>query len=252
METKFSNGVSLLHRIDARTKVLICLLFSFVCALSSSISFLGMIGLFLMFLILVFLRKNLKDIFYTLLFADSFLFFIIITTTLTFNKGKLIKVGVFPLYIEGLKYGAFLFFKSNIILLTVIVFLSTSTIFEIAHALHHLKVPSKLVQMLFFTFRYLQVIKDEYNRLLKAAKARGFKPKTNIHTYKTYGYIVANLLIRSYLKSDRIYKAMLCRGFKGEFPVYKHFKLKKEDILFATISVAYFLLAFTWSEIWRF
>jgi len=252
VETKLSDGNSLLHTLDARVKVAVCTLFAFTCALSSSLSFLTLTGVFLLFFTIVYLKNKLKDIAYSLLFADSFLFFIVLTTAITYNKGEIIKLGFIPIYIEGVKYGAFLFFKSNIILLTVIVFMSTSTIFEIAHALHHLKVPSKLVQMLFFTFRYLEVIKGEYNRLLKAATARGFKPKTDLRTYKTYAYIVANLLIRSYIRADRIYKAMLCRGFKGEFPVYKHFKLKKEDIRFATISFTFLVAAFLWSLVWKF
>ncbi|WP_456437029.1 cobalt ECF transporter T component CbiQ [Desulfurobacterium sp.] len=251
MENKLAEGKTLLHRLDPRVKIIVFLMFAVSCALSSSISFLFFSSLFILLMGFV-VRHDLTKALKSLIFADSFLIFLIITMLFTYDKGSSIKLGIVHFYPEGLKYGAFLFFKSNVILLFMLFLLATSTVFEIAHALHHLKVPPKLVQILFFTFRYIHVIRDEYRRLLKAAVARGFKPGTNIHTYKTYGYIVANLIIRSYFKADRIYKAMLCRGFKGEFPVYHHFHLEKKDIMFAAFSVLFLITAFAGSIIWKF
>ncbi len=251
MENKLAEGKTLLHKLDPRVKIIVFLMFAVSCALSSSISFLLFSSIFILILGFI-VRHDLTKALKSLLFADSFLIFLIITMIFTYDKENSIKLGIISFYPEGLKYGAFLFFKSNIILLFMLFLLATSTVFEIAHALHHLKVPPKLVQILFFTFRYVHVIRDEYKRLLKAAIARGFKPATNIHTYKTYGYIVANLIMRSYMKADRIYKAMLCRGFKGEFPVYRHFHLEKKDIIFATLSFLFLITAFTGSVIWKF
>ncbi|OMH39847.1 cobalt ECF transporter T component CbiQ [Desulfurobacterium indicum] len=251
MENKLAEGKTLLHKLDPRVKIIVFLMFAVSCALSSSISFLLFSSIFILILGFI-VRYDLTKALKSLLFADSFLIFLIITMIFTYDKGNRIKLGIISFYPEGLKYGAFLFFKSNVILLFMLFLLATSTVFEIAHALHHLKVPPKLVQILFFTFRYIHVIRDEYKRLLKAAIARGFKPATNVHTYKTYGYIVANLIIRSHMKADRIYKAMLCRGFKGEFPVYRHFRLEKKDIIFTTFSFLFLITAFTGSEIWKF
>ncbi|WP_457567488.1 cobalt ECF transporter T component CbiQ [Desulfurobacterium sp.] len=251
MENKLAEGKTLLHKLDPRVKIIVFLLFAISCALSSSLSFLLLSSLFLLGMGLV-VRRDLTKALKSLVFADSFLIFLIITMIFTYDKGKSVKLGMLYFYPEGLKYGAFLFFKSNVILLFMLFLLATSTVFEIAHALHHLKVPSKLVQILFFTFRYVHVIRDEYRKLLKAAIARGFKPNTSIHTYKTYAFIVANLIMRSYLKADRIYKAMLCRGFKGEFPVYHHFHLEKKDIIFAAFSLIFLVTAFAGSMFWKF
>ena len=78
--------------------------------------------------------------------------------------------------------------------------IASTRIFTIGHAMHKLDVPTKLVQLFFFTFRYIHVIYREYLRLVNAMKIRGFAPSTNLHTYKTFAYLVGMLLVKS---SDR-------------------------------------------------
>jgi cobalt/nickel transport system permease protein len=167
---------------------------------------------------------------------------------LTYRQAPLFYVASIPLSIPALKYGALLIFKSNLILILMLLLISTTPVFALFHALHHLKLPSKLCQVLFFSFRYLHTVKAEYETMMKAAKCRGFKPQNSVRTYKTFAYILANLLVKSYKRADRVYKAMLCRGFKGTFPVYNHFSLKGKDIIFALSSFIYF----TAVAIWKF
>jgi cobalt/nickel transport system permease protein len=83
------------------------------------------------------------------------------------------------------------------------------------------------------------VIEREFQRLMEAARLRGFAPKTNLFTYRTTAYLVGNLLVRSYDRSQRVYEAMLCRGFNGTFPVYHHFTLSRRDIFFGVVGGIY-------------
>jgi cobalt/nickel transport system permease protein len=53
-----------------------------------------------------------------------------------------------------------------------------------------------------------------------------------MHTYKTYAYLVGMLIVKSYDRSQKIYNAMLCRGFTGKFPIVSHFKLTRADLSF--------------------
>jgi cobalt/nickel transport system permease protein len=69
----------------------------------------------------------------------------------------------------------------------------------------------------------------------RAITIRSFQAKTNLHTYRTYAYLVGMLLVRSFDHSQRIYKAMLCRGFTGNFPIISHFELKRRDIIFGIL-----------------
>ncbi len=117
-------------------------------------------------------------------------------------------------------------------MIATIAILGTSEVFSLAHALVHLKVPLKLVYLFFFFYRYISVMHEEYSRLKKALAVRAFKPKTNLHTYKTYAYLVGMLIVSSFDRSQRIYNAMLCRGFKGKFPIVSHFNLRRKDVVF--------------------
>ncbi|WP_163327941.1 cobalt ECF transporter T component CbiQ [Desulfurobacterium thermolithotrophum] len=247
MENKLSQRQTLLHEIDPRVKIIVFLLFAWGIALTPDFKEALLFIPFISILLIVTGKNALKAL-KPLLFANTFLIFIVLSMIFTYESPNMLHFGFLSLSIDGLKYGLFLFLKSNEILILMLLLLSTSSVFSIFHALHHLKLPNKLTQLLFFTYRYIYTIKDEYNIMMKAAKCRGFKPKTSIFTYKTFAYILGNLLVRSYRKADKIYKAMLCRGFKGAFPVYSHFSFSTKDIIFALLSTMFFLVV----ELWKF
>jgi len=81
------------------------------------------------------------------------------------------------------------------------------------------------------------VIHKEYHRLVNAMKMRGFRPGTNMHTYRTYAYLVGMLLVRSFDRSKRIVAAMKCRGFKGKFYILHDYGMKKSDYFLVTSTI---------------
>lgn len=127
---------------------------------------------------------------------------------------------------EDLELSALITFKANLIVLASIALLSTTSIFSLVHALRHLRFPDKFVQIFFFCFRYLHVMERELLKLLQAMKVRGFQPKNDLHTYRSYGYLVGSLL-KAFDRSERVYKAMICRGFEGKFWMLDHFRMKR-------------------------
>jgi cobalt/nickel transport system permease protein len=141
--------------------------------------------------------------------------------------------------VEGTRYALSITIKSNTIVLAIIALLGTTPIFKLAHALRHLHLPDKLVQLLFFSFRYIHVIYFEYVRLLNAMKVRCFHPRSDLHTYKTYAHLVGMVVLKSYDRSERVRDAMLCRGFKGKFWVLDHFRLKRGDLILFIIMLIY-------------
>ena len=84
-------------------------------------------------------------------------------------------------------------------------------------ALQRLKCPKIIVQMLLFTYRYVFVFIAEMRRMETAMRARGFVKKTDQRTLRVIGNFVGTLLIRSFERTERIYKAMLSKGYQGEF-----------------------------------
>ena len=63
-------------------------------------------------------------------------------------------------------------------------------------------------------------------------KIRGFQPRTNLHTYRSYAYLAGMLLVRSYDRGENVFQAMLCRGFHGVFYSLKTFSWRRQDGFF--------------------
>ena len=106
------------------------------------------------------------------------------------------------------------------------------------HALDRLRFPSKLTFLFLFTYRYLHVIADEWRKLHVAARLRGFVPKTNMHTYRTFGNMLGMVFVQSFDRSVRVYEAMLLRGFSGRFRSVTGFRATLRDGLFAALTLA--------------
>jgi len=224
-------------KLDPRTKLIVLFTFSWFVSLSNNFKSLLYYGIFVLFWVFLY-RQNPLRVFKKLLPANVFLVFLVLTMVVTYTEKPLE---------ERFLYGLLLFLKSNEILFLTYVVFKTSHPFEVFHALHHMRFPQKLTLLMFFTYRYLFTLQREYQNLLKSAKCRGFKFKTSLETYKTFAYIVANLIYKSYLISENIYKALLARGFRGYFPVYRHFEFRKTDSVVLGFSLFYLLVVFFYS-----
>ncbi len=139
---------------------------------------------------------------------------------------------------EGLALAAAVILKANAIVLALAALVATLDLPTLGHALHHLRVPDKLVHLLLFTVRYVAVIEMESRRLRAAMKVRAFRPALNRHTLRTYGYLVGMLLVRSLDRAERVAAAMRCRGFHGRFYLLHHFGFTRADAAFALLLLA--------------
>ena len=92
--------------------------------------------------------------------------------------------------------------------------------------------------MSLMTYRYLFVMETEYHRLTRSATVRGFRPSTSIHTYRTVAYLVGMLFVRASARAERVYAAMLCRGFYGRFHSLHEFSFTQKDRVWAMVMVA--------------
>ncbi len=155
--------------------------------------------------------------------------------------------GPFSYTREGLAVAAAIALKANAILLALAVLVGMLDLTILGHALHHLFIPEKLIHLLLFTVRYLDVLLREYGRLRAAMKVRGFRPGMNRHTYRSFGYLVGMLLVRSVERSERIVAAMKCRAFRGHFYLLDHFAFSRRDGQFAVASAA-LLAILAWTE----
>lgn len=238
---EFSEGSSFLHKADPRLKIIVFSIFSILCATATGVKTPFLFLIYSLFLVLI-AQLKIKLLISRLFVANFFIFFVWIFIPFSYPGNPYISIGGLKISHEGLIYALSITIKANAIIIATITLLSTSSVNSLAHAMLHLKAPKKLVTVFFLFYRYITVIHEEYLKIKKAAVVRGFVPKTNIHTYKTYAYMVGGMLIKSYTRAEEIYKAMLCRGFRGFFPLLEHFRMRKIDIIFSIASILIFIL----------
>ena len=220
----------MIHRLDPRIKLVLAFLFSTVVAVSSRWTTF-ILGVGLAFLLVMMAGLSLKKVFLRLTMVNGFILFLWVFLPFTVSGADLWTLGPFVATREGTLLTGLITVRSNVIVLVFMSLVSTTPVFDVGHAMNELGVPEKIVQLFFFTSRYIHVIHEEYERLVKAMKMRGFRRKTSLHTYRAYGYLVGMLLVRSYERAERVKEAMLCRGFSGRFYALNTFHVTAHDLL---------------------
>ena len=234
----YHDGASALHRLDPRAKLIVIVCFSFAVALAERL--LVVIPCFFLSLLLLWLsRVSGRQAVKRLTVVNVFILILWVFLPFTVEGHALFRAGPLVATREGVMFSALVTLKANAILLSMMALVASTTIFDVGRAMRRLYVPEKIAHLILFTYRYLHVMHMEYQRIMKAVRVRGFRPGTNLHTYRTYGYILGMLFVRSYDRAERIRAAMLCRGFSGRFYDLSTFVFKPADWL----AVAFLLVA---------
>ena len=230
----FIKGNSLIHRLDPRTKLIAALAASITISIANTFPAL-LAGLFCGILLATTAQLPIKATIKRLLGLNCFMLILWILVPTTTPGITAHTIGWITITKEGLQLAAGITLKGNAIVLIYTALLSTVEISELGHALAHLHIPNKLAHLFLFTIRYIDVIHHEYHRMAIAMKTRCFQPRMNLHTYASFGYVVAMLLTRSLDRSERIMSAMKCRGFNGKFYIFNHFKFAMRDLAFGLV-----------------
>jgi cobalt/nickel transport system permease protein len=172
-----------------------------------------------------------KELLKRLIPVNMLIIFLWLFLPFTFAGKTAFFIGPLAVTHEGVLYATRITIKSNAMMLMLIALVASTPIFTMGHAMHALGIPKKIVHLFFFTYRYIHVMHREYARLLNSMKIRGFRPKTSLHTYKTFAYMVGMLLVRSFDRAQRVHNAMLCRGFKGNLYSLSKFSIKRRDVV---------------------
>ncbi len=228
---EFSEGTSLFHRLDPRVKFVTFLPYVLLIAFSDGIR-VPVLALALSASMTVLARIDVRKLASRLAAVNVFVLLLWVVLPFSYPGREVFQVGPLVATREGISLCGSITLKTNGIVLATIAMLGTSDVFSLAHALVHLRMPKKLVYLFFFFYRYISVLHEEYVKLKRALSVRAFRPRTNLHTYRTYAYLIGMLIVRSYDHSQRIYHAMLCRGFTGRFPVITHFHMHGRDYVF--------------------
>lgn len=163
---------------------------------------------------------------------DGFILILLIMLPFTVPGEPVFSLWGLPASREGVAQAVEILLTANAVILALMALVGTMEPVTLGHALHSMRVPAPLVHLLLFTVRYIDVLREEYLRLRLAMKARGFRPSTGWHCYRSFGYLIGMLLVRSMERSERILEAMKCRGFTGRIPLLDRFAPTPWDAAF--------------------
>jgi cobalt/nickel transport system permease protein len=221
---------TILHTLDPRVKLICAVAFSALVAIHDKL-FAVMAALLCAFLLSFLSGMSKSALLRRVFLLNGFIALLWVFVPFTFPGQALFSLGVFEATRQGVEYAALITLRANAIILCMITYGSTTSITDTVHALRLLRVPDKLVYLFFLTYRYVHEIVREYNRMQDAMKIRCFTPSTNMHTYKSYAYLVGMLLVNSFERAQRIRRAMICRGFQGKFVHIDTFRISQLDII---------------------
>ncbi|WP_405710275.1 cobalt ECF transporter T component CbiQ [Streptomyces xanthophaeus] len=133
-------------------------------------------------------------------------------------EGERVEVLGLSLSVSGL-WGAWnVLAKGTLGVAASVLLASTTELRALLLGLERLKLPPLLVQIATFMIRYGDVITDELRRMSIARRSRGFEAR-GIRHWGVLAKTAGALFIRSYERGERVYLAMVSRGYTGSMPV---------------------------------
>jgi len=234
--TPLGQRSSFINSLDARLRICTCVAFAGTVVFCSNL--LALCTAFLIaFSFAVIAKLSLLRTLKRIFVMEIFVIFILLLLPFTVEGPVLFTLGEFNASITGALKATEIGLKANAIVITIMALIGTMETSTLGHALAHLKVPEKLVHLLLFTVRYLDVIGREYLRMRQAMKARAFIPRSNLHTWRTMGYMLGMLLVRSLERSERVLNAMKCRGYTGKLYLLDRMIFSASDYVFLGLNL---------------
>ena len=122
--------------------------------------------------------------------------------------------------VEGIEFFTSVLLKSWASVTAAVLLTSTTPALGLLSALRALKLPAILVSVVMLMYRYLFVLVDEAQRMLRARSARSAAIGSGsggsvVWRARSAGGMAGSLFIRTLDRSERIYMAMLARGYDG-------------------------------------
>ena len=257
---RYLEGGSWFHRADSRVKLIMALGFIFA---TTSIPPGKWIG-FAAMLLLVWIAAGISHVGLLRVFLRSLIAipFILIALPAVFTKpGMPLFELEFVLFTltgtqEGLDFFISVLLKSWSSVTAAVVLTATTPPLRLLGALRSLRVPGVLVAIVMLMYRYLFVLVEEAQSMMRARTARsafigsgtgGRKPGGSVvWRAKSAGGMAGSLFIRTLDRSERIYMAMVARGYDGSLRQADALPLKRSAIVmlaawlcvFAAVAVA--------------
>lgn len=249
---RYHEKESFLHRLDPRVKAVVTVVFIISNALLPDGAWLAFGFAWVFVLVANYFSK--LGLIYTLKRSIIALPFALIAITVLFSiPGKPFSTFHFLMWDFTITDAGLLRFVSILIrawlsVQLAILLVAVTRFPDLIHALEHLRVPAILTTIIAFLYRYLFVLTDEVFRLLRARQARSAAAPGSrsgggvLWRANVAGSMAGQLFLRSYERSDRIYNAMIARGYAGHLYTLNPHEMKSSDYFVTAIAIAVIFL----------
>jgi cobalt/nickel transport system permease protein len=108
--------------------------------------------------------------------------------------------------------------KAGIVILLFAVLTTTTPVSSLLKAMRRMGMPNAVGSVIALMERYVHLMGEELRRMRRARASRTVNPMGLMERFHSEGQMFGALLLRSWNRSDRVYQAMLARGFTGDWP----------------------------------
>jgi cobalt/nickel transport system permease protein len=208
---EFAHLDSPLHRWDVRYKLAGLGLLLFAC---SFVTTLWLLPAMILTTAAIYRLSRLPASFFwrRMRYPGFFLLMLAIILPLFSGETILLQLGPLTVRQEGLLHLLLIAVKFICILTLSMVLFGTARFLTTIKAMRYLGIPDALVDMTLFSYRYIFKIGDDLERMQTATTLRGFRPRS-AGAMGTLASLAGSLLVRSYEQTDRVYRAMILRGY---------------------------------------
>jgi cobalt/nickel transport system permease protein len=151
--------------------------------------------------------------------------------------GEQIDLGPVEVSREGLTTFFAVSSKALIGTVSAVLLGATTTFPDVLHGLERMRAPRLLTLIAAFMYRYLFVITGEVRRMRVALASRGYRPRHALQA-AAIGRVATALFLRTFERGERVYVAMLARGYTGTTPRLSALAFGRADVLFLAALVA--------------
>ncbi|MDK2890507.1 MAG: cobalt/nickel transport system permease protein [Methanoculleus sp.] len=254
---KHAYGASIVHRLDARIKLLIAL--AAIVAIvavpySTRVYEVGAVLLALFALLwaasrlspAVYLRRLVLILPFGI-FLVGFQVFVKNPYYEVFHTIATLPFGI-EVYAESVQFASILLVKFIVSISFVILLSSTTRMQDMIEAAGRLGLPREFTLTLGMMVRYIFVFADMFGKIRTAMETRCFDPLDRNLPYRyrlhQVGYTVGTIFIRSYEQGERTYTSMLCRGYGANAGLYiKRKPLRAGETVFFVATLAFIVLS---------
>jgi cobalt/nickel transport system permease protein len=161
-------------------------------------------------------------------------FLLAVVLLLPFLSGQTVVASIGPLDLrqEGLQAVLLIATRFLCILTIGLVIFGTASFLTTLKAMRALGLPAILTDMALLAFRYLYEIGDYLHRMETAMRIRGFRGRRlSLHGLGVLASLGGSILVRSYERSEWVYKAMITRGYGHARPPKDEFQAGSADVV---------------------